>query len=33
MFKDKKFVESMGHHDKEFMLKDENMNKPILEVE
>lgn len=32
MFKDKKFVDAMGKHDKEYMLKEENMNKPILEV-
>ena len=33
MFKDKKFMESMGKQDKEYMLKEENMSKAILEVE
>jgi hypothetical protein len=32
MFKDKKFVESIGKHDQEYMLKDENITRPILEV-
>jgi hypothetical protein len=33
MFKDNKFIDSMGKQDQEYMLKDENMTKPILEVE